>query len=132
MNHSTTPMNNSTLIYTTGALFAVSIISVVIILIFYDGDKVVAVGFFTSFLVLAVPVLMNLRQSAENAVKLDKNTAITEKTHIEVNSRVTQLIEAVKQQGEIQKELSAALALAQGIKEGRAQAKEDAASPEGS
>lgn len=121
-------MNNTTLIRTIGILFCCGIAALVAIFIAYDGDKAAAAGVITGFLTLATGVLVNLKQGADTAAKVDINTELTEKTHKDVNSRVTQLIAKVEQLGKV----TAALALKEGIEIGRAQAKEDAASLEGS
>lgn len=59
--------------------------------------------------------------AAETQSQVAVNTEVTDKTHLAVNSRMDQLIAKVEAQGKAQEKLAAALALAQGIKEGRAQ-----------
>jgi hypothetical protein len=124
---------NNTLIIALGIMGAALIGAFVAIILFYDGDKAIAIAGLTAVAGLIVPQLLSLKASSDNAVKLEKvdkkieeNTATTNETHTLVNSRVTQLIETVKQLSEVQQELVAAQSLAAGITEGRAQAIQDA------
>lgn len=64
-------------------------------------------------------------QSKENSAQLIENTAITQQTHLAVNSRMDELIARVEQQERTQAALSAALARAEGITTGRAQAADE-------
>lgn len=59
--------------------------------------------------------------ASETQSQVAVNTEVTDKTHLAVNSRMDQLIATVEAQGRAQEKLAAALALAQGIREGRAQ-----------
>lgn len=141
-------MDNTALVRILGIVFVACLAAAVLILLFYDGDKVVALGFLGGVITAFLPGLLSFRQSVANnelqvatkakveavVKQVDTNTALTEhvgavavETHLAVNSRVTELIETVKAFGKVQEELAAAMGKEQGIKEGREQAKQDAA-----
>jgi hypothetical protein len=132
-------MNNTTLIIALSALGAVLVAAFVAIVLFYAGDKGLAIAGLVTVAGLIIPQLLSLKSSTENAAhlkqvdqKVDDNTAITERvaqvateTHLAVNGRMDDLIRKVQELAETQRQLAAAAALAKGIDIGREQVRHD-------
>jgi hypothetical protein len=128
-------MNNDSLIIALSILGLSLIAAFVAIIVLYTGDKGIAIAGLVTVAGLIIPQLLSLKASTENAAKLesvgqkiDTNTAITQnveqvahETHLAVNSRMDELIARVEEQGRVQGELKAALALKEGIAVGREQ-----------
>lgn len=87
-------------------------------------EKVAIVEEKTLETAVAVAQISTLATETQSQVAV--NTEVTDKTHVAVNSRMDQLIAKVEAQGRAQEKLAAALALAQGIREGRAQVQAEA------
>jgi len=126
-------MDNRTLIIALTVLGVTLLGAFVAIVLFYGGDKALAIAGLVTVAGLIVPQMLSLKASSDNATKLERvdrkidgNTATTELTHTMVNSRMDQLIETVKRLAEAQQQLSSAQSLAQGISIGRAQVSPDA------
>lgn len=135
-------MGNTTLIRVLGLICIAYVIAAVCILIFYKGDAVVAIASLGGIVTLFVPSLLSFRQSVINgeaqkatntkvetiSTKVDETVTLAGTTHQLVNSRMDEFKRALEQLAAQQSDL----ARAQGIETGRAQAKEDAHTPEGS
>jgi len=121
-------LSNNSLIIALSVLGLALIGSFVAIIIFYNGDKGLAVAGLVTVAGLIIPQLLSLKASTDNATRLDKvnakiddNTVTTEMTHHAVNSRMDEMIATVKRLSEVQNDLIAAQSLAQGITIGREQ-----------
>lgn len=138
---------NTILVIATGVVGVIYIIAITSVLIWYQGDVVVAGVLLTAGAGTAFTSLQGYRQSVNNAAMLDQvvaktdqvtamvddNTATTDATHRAVNSRMDEFMDRVQQLANVQEQLSNALALAHGITVGRAQmsAESNAEPPEG-
>jgi hypothetical protein len=121
-------LNNNVLIGALGGLGLALIAAFVAIIVFYAGDKGLAIAGLVTVAGLIIPQLLSLKSSTDNAAKLeqvdqklDDNTAVTTETHLAVNSRMDDMIETVKRLSEVQQDLVAAQSLARGIATGREQ-----------
>lgn len=128
-------MYNTTLIRVLGLIGGLYIIALVLMMIFYDGDKVIAGTLLSGAVGVLVPSLLSLKQSADNATaiektiaKVDDNTETTNTTHDLVNSQTDAYKKLMKDQAdmkvamvEMQARLDSAMARADGIAEGRSQ-----------
>lgn len=114
-------MANRALVIVLGAIGIVLVVSAVAILLFYDGDKLIAIGALTAAAGLVIPGLLSLKQSADNATAIAKNTAITAETHTAVNSRMDELIKTVQALAAAKSQIASTDARAEGVREGREQ-----------
>lgn len=133
-------MPNRALVIVLGALGIVYIVALVSMLIWYDGDKLVAGTLLSGAVGVLVPSLLSLKQSADNAAaiektikKVDANTDLTvqavetvETTHKIVNNELSKWKQSVIDQSQkdrlLWEERSKSLiaeALAEGLARGR-------------
>lgn len=95
--------SNTTLIISIGVLGATLIIAFTTIIIFYEGDKTLALAGLVTVAGLIIPQIMTFKSSTENAVKiaavdnkLDKNSAKTEATYKLVDGEMTEFRRLMK------------------------------------
>lgn len=134
-------MGNTTLIRMLGLICIAYVIAAVCILIFYKGDAVVAIASLGGIVTLFVPSLLSFRQSVLNgeaqkvtsakveavSTKVEETATMASTTHVLINSRIDQFKQSLEELAKEQLALASALALAEGIKEGRGLAQQDAA-----
>lgn len=114
-------MPNRALVIVLGTLGIVLVVSAVAILLFYDGDKLIAIGGLATVAGLVIPGLLSLKQSADNATAIAKNTVLTAETHTAVNSRMDELIKTVQALAAARSQIASTDARAEGVREGREQ-----------
>jgi hypothetical protein len=95
-------MSNRPLIITLGVIAVAYITALSAILTLYDGDKLAVAGILSGALALLIPQMLSLKQSADNAVrierandKIDANTETTNTTHQIVNSQRTEMVKRI-------------------------------------
>lgn len=122
-------MTNKPLIVAISTIGLAYLSALVIVIVLYDGPKLPAIGALSVALGVLLPALLGLKQSTDNAVKLDtvvskidENTAKTEETHGAVNGQMADFRTLMRDFYLIQADMAAAKAKAAGIVEGRTQA----------
>jgi hypothetical protein len=125
-------MDNRTLIIALTALGVTLVAAFVAIILFYNGEKALAIAGLVTVAGLVIPNLLSLKTSTDNAVRLervdrkvDENTAQTGRTHDAVNGQMEAFRQALREMTAMKVDLAAALALARGITIGREQAHQD-------
>lgn len=95
--------SNKTLIYSMAGLGAALILAFTLIIIFYEGDKTLALAGLVTIAGLIVPQIMTFKSSTENAVKithvaedLSKNTEKTNATFKLVDGQMTEFKRLMK------------------------------------
>lgn len=118
--------SNNTLIISIGVLGATLIIAFTTIILFYEGDKTLALAGLVTVAGLIVPQIMTFKSSTENAVKittvdekLDKNTAKTDATFKLVNGQMIEFKRLMKLYADSEAARVGAEEKAKGIVEGQ-------------
>jgi len=137
--------SNTALIFALTTVCMIVVSAIVVLAIWGSPSNALAtsaVTTITTLITIIIAGLLSLKQSADakhaavasqavgeaNALalvavdaKIDGNTETTNQTGVTVNGRMTELIETVRKLAEVQQQLAAAQALAQGIAIGRDQ-----------
>lgn len=118
--------SNNVLIISVGILGATLVMSFTAIILFYEGDKSLALAGLVTVAGLIVPQIMTFKSSTENAVKintvdekLDKNSAKTDATFKLVDGQMGEFKRLMKAYAESEAARVGAEQLAAGIVQGQ-------------